>query len=340
MAQVLSRVIATNPDAADVFLLLDTPALASSQALPSQPATGLKVAALIHDLLPLLFPEVSSSGQAEAERLRREVECLDRLGRFDAFLTTSDAHREGLISVLGGSSDRVVTVGLAADDRFFFPVSSATMPAEAHARFQKLGIASPFVLSVGSMEYQRRDNLWGLIEAFAMLPAEVRNAHQLVLSYDLSNQARKRASQCAADHGVADRLVLTDRLAAKALRCLYQRCNAFVSLTSYEELALPILEAMHCGAPMVVGNSDAQLEVAGDAGLTFNVTDPSELGHRLLQALGEPERARQLSERARVQATHFRLDEVADRVLEVLERLHNGQRSSGWFTGTTQMMST
>ena len=148
------------------------------------------------------------------------------------------------------------------------------------------------------MEYQRRDNLWGLIEAFAMLPAELRDAHQLVLTYDLSSQARKRASQCAADHGVADRLVLTDRLAVKALRFLYQRCTAFVSLTSYEELALPVLEAMHCGAPMVVGNSAAQLEVAGDAGLVFNVTDARELGHHLSQVLNEPDRARQLSERA------------------------------------------
>ena len=155
-----------------------------------------------------------------------------------------------------------------------------------------------------------------------MLPAELRDAHQLVLSYDLSDQGRKRASQCAADHGVADRLVLTDRLAVKALRFLNQRCAAFVSLTSYEELALPILEAMHCGAPMVVGNSEAQLEVAGDAGLTFNVTDPSELGRRVSQVLNEPDRARQLGERALAQASRFHLDDVADRVLDVLERLH------------------
>ena len=315
LTQALTRVITTNPDATDVFLLLDAPALASSYCLPSKPANGLKVAALIHDLLPLLFPEDSSSSRAEAERLRREVESLDRLGRYDALLATSEANREGLLSLLGGSSDRVVTIGLAADDRFFFPDSSATMPAEAHALFQKLGIAGPFVLSVGSMEYQRRDNLWGLIEAFAMLPAELRDAHQLVLTYDLSTQARKRASQCAADHGVADRLVLTDRLADKALRFLYQRCTAFVSLTSYEELGLPVLEAMHCGAPMVVGNSAAQLEVAGDAGLVFNVTDARELGHRLSQVLNEPDRARQLSERASAQARRSRLDEVAGRVL-------------------------
>ena len=225
LTQALTRVITTNPDAMDVFLSLDAPALASSFCVPSKPANGVKVAALIHDLLPLLFTEDSSSSRAEAERLRREVESLDWLGRHDALLATSETNREGLLSLHSGSSDRVVTIGLAADDRFFFPDKSAIMPALAHALFQKLGIAGPFVLSVGSMEYQRRDNLWGLIEAFAMLPPELRDTHQLVLTYDLSSQARKRASQCAADHGVADRLVLTDRLAAKALLFLYQRCS-------------------------------------------------------------------------------------------------------------------
>ncbi len=340
LTQALTRVITTNPDAMDVFLLLDAPRFASSCCLPSKPANGLKVAALIHDLLPLFFPEDSSSSRAEAERRSRRVESLDRLGRYDALLATSEANREGLLFLLRGCSDRVVTIGSAVDDQFFFPDKSATVPALAHALFQKLGIAGPFVLSVGSMEYQRRDHLCGLIEAFAMLPAGLRDAHQLVLTYDLSSQARKRASQCAADHGVADRLVLTDRLAVKALRFLYQWCTAFVALTSYEELALPVLEAMHCGAPMVVGNSAAQLEVAGSAGLVFNVTDARELGHRLSQVLNDPDRARELSERALAQARRFHPDEVAGRVLDVLERLNPGQRASGCSTGVDASRNT
>jgi glycosyltransferase involved in cell wall biosynthesis len=329
LTQALAHFITTNPDAADVFLLLDAPA--SSHCLASKAADGLKVAALVHDLLPLLFADNLSSSQAEADRLRRDVESFGGLGRYDAILATSETTRAGLSSLLSGSSDRLVSIGLAADDRFFLADKSATMSADALTLFQKLGIAGPFVLSVGSMEYQRRDNLWGLIEAFAMLPAETRDAHQLVLTYDLSTQARKRAEQCAADRGIADRLVLTDRLAEKALRILYQRCTAFVSLTSYEELALPVLEAMHCGAPMIVGNSAAQLEVAGDAGLIFNVTDSRELGHRLMRVLIDPDRARQLREQALAQARRFRPDDVAVRVLNLLERLHTGQRASGWF---------
>jgi glycosyltransferase involved in cell wall biosynthesis len=330
LVEALTRLITTNPDATDVFVLLNAREMGSGYALPAKPSNGLKVAALIHDLLPLFCHRDSSSGRPGEERPQPDVESLKRLASYDALLVTSEANRESLAFLLRGSADRVVTIGTAADDRFFMPDGSGTMPAEAQALFQKLGIAGPFVLSVGSMEYQSSDHSQRLTEAFAMLPEKLSDSHQLVLTYDLSPQARERARQCASKHGVALRLVLTDRLADKALRLLYQRCAAFVSLTSYEELGLPLLEAMHCGAPVVVGKSAAQLEVAGDAGLIFNVTDARALSDHLSHVLNEPERARQLSERALEQARRSCPDEMAGRVLDVLARLYTGQRTSGW----------
>ena len=185
---------------------------------------------------------------------------------------------------------------------------------------QVLGITRPFVYSVGSLEY--RKNLWGLIEAFAMLPVELRQTHQLVLTYALSGPDRDRARQYARDRGVADQLVLTDRLSDKALRVLYQRCAAFVFPSSYEGFGLPILEAMHCGAPVVAGNNSSQIEVVGDAGLLFNLADAGELAAQLVRVLDDSGRARELRERAVVQARRFRWEETADKALDVLTRTH------------------
>jgi hypothetical protein len=210
------------------------------------------------------------------------------------------------------------------------PDRSDPMPAEPRALFQKLGITGPFILSVGSMEYQRRDNLWVLIDAFAKLPVELRQTHQLVLTYALSSEDRKHVRRSALDRGVADQFVITDRLADKALRALYQRCAAFVSLTSYEELGLPILEAMHCGAPVVVGNTEAQIEVIGDAGLIFNVTDAAALSIRLVEVLNDSAWARRLGEQALVQAGRFHWNKTADAVLDVLTRANAANAAYGF----------
>ena len=128
--------------------------------------------------------------------------------------------------------------------------------------------------------------------------------------------------QYARDRGVADQLVLTDRLSDKALRVLYQRCAAFVFPSSYEGFGLPILEAMHCGAPVIAGNNSSQIEVVGDAGLLFNVADAGELAAQLVRVLDDAGRSRELRERAVVQARRFRWEETADKALEVLTRSH------------------
>jgi glycosyltransferase involved in cell wall biosynthesis len=261
--------------------------------------------------------------------LRRSAENLNRLGSYDTLLTISEATRQALLALLSVSPDRVATIGTASDGRFFVPDRSDPMPADSRALFQKLGITEPFVLSVGTMEYDRRDNLWGIIEAFAMLPVELRQAHQLVLTYNLTWAGRKRAQERAVDRGVADRLVITDRIADKGLRALYQRCAAFVSLTSYEDLGLPILEAMHCGAPVVVGNSPAQIEVVGDAGLFFDVTHAAELAEGLVQVLSDSGRTRHLREQALVRARPFHWDDTADKVLDVLTRSHSAIGNDG-----------
>ena len=145
------------------------------------------------------------------------------------------------------------------------------------------------------MDY--RKNPWGLIDAFAMLPDKLRRSYQLVLSYVPREGQRGWLHHTARDRGVEDQLVLTPWLSDWALRPLYQRCAAFVFPSMYEGFGLPILEAMHCGAPVVVGNNSSQIEVVGDAGLLFNVADAGELAGHLARLLGEPDWAREMGRR-------------------------------------------
>ncbi len=319
--------VATNPDGLDALLLVNALGMAPACDLPAQPSNGMKLAAMIYELMPVVLDDDCPSGLPVNERMKRHFENLGRLASYDALLAVSEPARRDLVSILRVSPDRIVNIGTASDARFFVPDRSDPIPSESRALFQKLGITGPFVLSVGSMDDQHRDSLRTTIEAFAMLPVELRTAHQLVCTYALSSEARERVRRCAVDRGIADRLVITDRLADKALRLLYQRCAAFVSVTSYEELGMPVLEAMSCRAPVVAGKSAAQLELIGDAGLYFNVTDATELADRLITVLGDSAQARQLGERGLVQAARFRWNHTADKVLDVLTGSHAAERA-------------
>jgi hypothetical protein len=90
----------------------------------------------------------------------------------------------------------------------------------------------------------------------------------------------------------------------------------------YEGFGLPILEAMHCGAPVIAGNNSSQIEVVGDAGLLFNVADAGELAGHMARLLGEPAWARELGERAAARARRFSWEATADKALQVLTGSH------------------
>ena len=79
---------------------------------------------------------------------------------------------------------------------------------------------------------------------------------------------------------------------------------------------------------MVVGNTAAQTDVIGDARLSFNVTDAAALANRLVELLREPGWARQLGERALVQAGRSHWNKTADTVLDVLTRANAANTAS------------
>ena len=119
--------------------------------------------------------------------------------------------------------------------------------------------------------------------------------------------------------GLADRLVLTGQIGDEALRVLYQRCAVFAFPSRYEGFGLPILEAMHCGAPVVAGDNSSQVEVAGDAGVLANADDPSDIAAGLRSILADPDHARTLAARGLARSRQFRWDDVARRSLDTLD---------------------
>ena len=56
LAQVMERLAETNPDGLDVLLVCNPLAMTPGFDIPAKPLNGLKMAAVVHDLIPLLFP--------------------------------------------------------------------------------------------------------------------------------------------------------------------------------------------------------------------------------------------------------------------------------------------
>ena len=139
LAHAMERLTETNPDGLDVLLLLNPLELFPGYDLPAKPLNGLKVVAVVYDLIPLLFQEEYFPGWGGPEFARRYLQGLNRLRSYDALLALSDSCRSDLVSLLGLSPDRVVTIGAASNGRFFVPDRTETMPEESRQAAARAG---------------------------------------------------------------------------------------------------------------------------------------------------------------------------------------------------------
>ena len=87
---------------------------------------------------------------------------------------------------------------------------------------------------------------------------------------------------------VAPRILRLEYVTDEELRALYSLAQAFLFPSLYEGFGLPILEAMTCGTPVVTSNRGAPAEVAGEAALTADPEDASEIAAALRRLFDEP----------------------------------------------------
>ena len=314
----MDRLVRDNPDELDAFLILSPIEHWNSYVPPARRADGPVMASVVYDLIPLKFQDEPKAWPLSQTYRRSIVE----LRRYDLLLAISEATRRDCLETLAMQDRQVVNIRGACDTAKFTPDQA---PAEVvDATLHELGIHKPFVFYVGGMDV--RKNVWGLIEAFGLLPEAVRKSHQLVITCDISYWDRGHLFDHAARKGVADSLVVTGGVDDEALLMLYQRCAAFAFPSFYEGFGLPILEAMRCGAPVIAANNSSQPEVAGDAGLLVNAADPTDVAEKIAKVVTDPALGAEMRRKSLIQAEQFTWKDSAARTLNALAE-HVADRS-------------
>ncbi|WZO99727.1 glycosyltransferase [Isosphaeraceae bacterium EP7] len=323
MLDSLARIARLNPDSIDALLIPNPLEMCLSLSLPSPPPGGPALLAVVHDLIPFVFPERYLLDAAYSARFHRR---LRPLRNYDALLTNSEATRRDCLSLLEMDDHRVVAIGSAGQGTFFVPDRREPPAAEVRDLLHRLGITKPFVLTVGVINDRKNQNI--LIDAYAKLPKAIQDSHQLVFVGEMSHghdelfRARVRAA------GIADPVVLSKHITDELLRTLYQRCRLFVFPSLYEGFGLPILEAMHCGAPVIAGNNSSLIEATGSGGLLAEADDADAIAAHMLQVLGDDAYRATLSDRGQRHAESFSWEASADIALGVFERIARDRRSS------------
>lgn len=274
---------------------------------------GAKTAAILYDLIPFLNPASYLPTPVIKQYYERKIRSLKNAG---LLLAISDYSRREAIEALGLKPDSIVSISTAADARFKPEGRSPQKTAELR---QSFGITRKMVLCAPG-GFDSRKNIGGLIIAYSLLPAELRNDHQLVIVSKLAETESRQLEQVGEYAGLAaNELVLTGYVEDEDLISLYTAATLFVFPSKHEGFGLPALEAMACGAPVIGSNSTSIPEVIGLADALFDPLSPQSIMEKMAHALRDESFRQQLRLHGLNRAKKFSWDESAKRALRALE---------------------
>ena len=274
----------------------------------------------LYDLIPLLNQEKYLTSAWTRDWYLDKVASLLRA---DLLLSISNYAKKEAIDALGIDAGRIVNISSAVSDHF---VPTTVGPVQWDFLHKRFGLNGPFFMYSGAME--PRKNAERLFEAFSMLPAGVRERHQLVLAGKVAPHDLKRLEQLAADLGIKDRIVLTGYVIEDELVILYNAAALYVFPSLHEGFGLPALEAMSCGTPTIGSATTSVPEVVGRADALFDPADASAIAAAMERGICDREFNASLRQHALEQSAKFSWDASARRAIEGFERLHPNESSS------------
>ena len=253
----------------------------------------------IHDLIPMLFPKDYGLGHRLFFRfvMRRAV------ARCQKVFTVSERSRDDIITLLQGRKERLVITPNGLDSHW----GPKPEDPEWNRRNQ---LDQGYLVFVGNPKPHK--NFSRVLSAFELLIKDNAYPGKLVaigippgnLSADLK-----------------DRVLFLPQCNDQDLSLFYSGADLLVAPSLYEGFGLPVLEAMACGCPILIGNQGALPEIAGDAGFVVNPYDIHAIKEGIREILHHQDLRQDLRERGLKQAKQYSWEKTARIVLETYDSL-------------------
>lgn len=223
-------------------------------------------------------------------------------------MVSSKAIRRQLIDLYHIATDRVAYVPLCADAIF------RPRPADEIAAVRKrFGLPERYVLFVGTVD--PRKDLARLRAAYELLPPDLADDSALVFVGRI-NRGAERLARLLRRPGPRGHVIGLDYVPREVLPAIYSGSAVFVYPSRYEGFGLPVLEAMACGAPVIVSSAEALTELVDDAGVVLRTESVEELTQSMERLLRFDDETRRLRDAGLRRAKAFSVERLGRETAE------------------------
>lgn len=284
--------------------------------------------AIMYDLIPLVEKEKYLQDSVTSSHYMRK---MDDFKKAACLLSISEFSKQQAIELLGINPHHITNISSAVDEKF--------KPVKYDDKYlkevlKKYGITKKFFLYTAS--FDQRKNHQGLIEAFSMLPVEVKNDYQMLIVGNGWNGIYEHFRSVAKGFGLKNGdVVFAGYIPDDELLAIYNSAFLFVFPSQSEGFGLPALEAMSCGIPTIGSNTTSIPEVIGKKTALFDPYDVKSISSKILEVIEDENFRKELSQHALNFSKNFSWDACAKKSIEAFEELYERTKDTQDLSTTT-----
>ena len=252
----------------------------------------------IHDLTYLHFPEFME--RKNLAHLKRVV--AQSVQSSDFILTVSESVKKEIVDNFAIPASSCLVTHVPPDEAYYHPSA-----IDVHTKYNIP--TEKYIFFISTLE--PRKNIPLLIEAYRLLPANLKAEYSLVIAGGTDWKAASSLKAIRSAQAAGEKVVQTGYVAQTDAPTLHHKSSLYVTSSTYEGFGMPILEAMAGNTPVVASDIPVHRETAGEAALYAPADNADEFSDRMKTVLTSPSTARQLVKKAHIQLATYSWDKNA-----------------------------
>jgi glycosyltransferase involved in cell wall biosynthesis len=237
-------------------------------------------------------------------------------------ITDSESSRNDIQRIYHLPEKKLFSIPLGLSQGFGQTPDGTREELQQRARSElrnRYGIDKPFILALGVL--QPRKNLEMLAAAYGKLKAQFGVPHLLVLvgkaGWITAREAIQNLAARAGGESVRSEVLFPGYVPDDELPFWYRACSVFAHPSLYEGFGIPPLEAMSCGAPVLVSDAPALPELVGEAAAIAPASDPAEWAIMLDRIITDATFSNELAAKGPIRAAEFSWSRTTRQTIDV-----------------------
>ena len=233
---------------------------------------------IMHDLIEFNVPDKFSK-----KKMFYRIKLADPITakRANHIITVSENSKQDIMKFLGVPEKKITVIYNGVDQKKFSKMSHD----KASEVLSNRNWPKDYLLYVGTIDHPGK-NAMNVIKAFEELKNCNKYSGQLILA-GMPGAGFKVVKEYVAKSKYKENIVITGFVTDEELVALYSECDVFCFISLYEGFGIPPLEALSCGAKVIVSNTSSLPEVVGNVGKTVDPNNYHELTEAIIQFQNE-----------------------------------------------------